>query len=88
MVKPWPDVNIEIHEGNYIATSGQFSFVVNELFPISGEDYNKWAYSLDNLEIEGAIQMYYDLWNFGSGNRFYKDMVDCLTTEKARRRRK
>jgi len=85
--KKWPEVKIEIHEGIYLGIVDNFYFTINKLFPLEGENYNEWAYSLCNSHVEGAIQMYYDLWNFGSGDRFYKEMVDCLTSERSRRQR-
>ena len=81
----WPEVKIEIYEGQYLGKSNSCHFIIDRLFPLEGEDYNIWAHSLTNIDIEGAIQMYYDLWNFGSGSRFYKEMVDCLTKERTRR---
>lgn len=86
MERSWPEVEIERRFNTiYFCDYHHLTFVVNNIFPIEGEDYGRWASELLDYEIEAAIQMYYDRWNFESGNKFYKDVVDCLSKEKERR---
>ena len=54
--------------------------------PTSFKDLHDWTLNLGDTELEAAIQIWYDRWNFQSGEQC--DKVALETLEQERRRRK
>ena len=76
-------------DGCYIASRR----VGNEKIPVvitpapteSNKKLVAWAHELDDSQLEAAIQIYYDQWNFDTGSDTNRAIFDYLTTEKNRR---
>ena len=41
----WPEVKVEIWEGQYLGTTENSSFIIDRLFPLENENYDDWARS-------------------------------------------
>lgn len=48
-------------------------------------DVHDWILNLNDTELEAAIQIYYDRWNFQSGDTCDREAFEALATERKRR---
>ena len=48
-------------------------------------DVHDWFLNLNDTELEAAIQIYYDRWNFQSGDACDKEAFEALVSERKRR---
>ena len=53
--------------------------------PASDQDLHEWTLSLEDTELEAAVQIYYDRWTFQSGEKCDKDALEALEHERNRR---
>ena len=49
-------------------------------------DYYDWVLNMNDTELEAALQVYWDMWNFQSGDTEDKDALNVLEKERTRRK--
>ena len=82
------DVDIEETNNDYIAyrKTSKGNELVSYPEHRNGERLDQWAKKLSDIQLEAAIQIYYDRWAFGSGEAIDKIYFDSLDVERTRRR--
>lgn len=58
---------------------------IRVVFPEESEDPSHWSMGLDDSELEAAIQICYDHWNFSSGNERSYELFRAALDERGRR---
>lgn len=91
----WPDVEIDETNGSYVAWNDNESINLyfikgsinydNEFLRTHSMTMEAWISTLDDAQIEAGIQIFYDLWNFGTGSGHDKKMHEIFQTEKLQR---
>ena len=49
------------------------------------DDYHDWVLNMNDTELEAALQVYWDMWNFQSGDSEDRSALDALEAERTRR---
>lgn len=91
----WPEVEIEETNGFYIACNNNESINLyfikgsvnydNEFLRTHNMTTEVWLSTLDDVQIEAGIQIFYDLWNFCTGSVHDKNMHEVFQSEKRHR---
>lgn len=50
------------------------------------DDYHDWVLNMNDTELEAAIQVYWDMWNFQSGDDEDQSALTALEAERTRRK--
>ena len=53
--------------------------------PSCFKNFHEWSLNLDDTELEAALQIYWDQWNFQSGEEYDKMAFEALEIERNRR---
>ncbi len=53
--------------------------------PAEGESLHHWSMQLEDTELEAALQIYWDRWNFQSGEQCDRLAFEALDQERKRR---
>lgn len=83
--EPRPITVTVVGDGFYIAReeTGEILYVPS---PSEYEDLYEWTMCLGDTELEAALQMFYDLWTFQTGEDRDRRALDALYLERARRK--